>query len=372
MIKRPRAVAQELLGLAGVKINGKKPWDIQVHDSRFFVRVFRSGSLGLGESYMDGWWDCSRLDEFFYRVLRYRLDEKVKMNWPLLWRAALAKVFNNEAESRAFVIGERHYDKGNDLFEAMLGKTMAYSCGYWLKARNLDQAQQAKFDLICRKLGLKPGMTILDIGSGWGTFMKYAAQKYKVKTVGITVSKEQAELGKKLCRGLPIQIKLTDWRGLEGKFDRVVSVGMFEHVGHKNYRAFFQKVSRCLKDDGLFLLHTIANHKSKGVTDPWTAKYIFPTGHLPSIKLLGAAIEKFFVVEDWHNFGSDYDKTLVAWHQNFERSWPKLEKKYGQRFYRMWRYYLLSCAGLFRARRAQLWQIVLSKHGLLGGWRPVR
>ncbi len=367
-----QTIAQELLSTAGIKINGSDPWDMRVHDERTFDRVLRDGSLGLGEAYMDGWWDCERLDEFFYRILRSRLDERVRFNWPLISRAVASKIFNLQSRDRAFVIGEKHYDTGNDLFVQMLGKTMAYSCGYWLGAKNLDEAQEAKFDLICRKLGLKPGMTLLDIGCGWGTLMRYAAQKYKVAATGITVSREQAELARELCKGLPVEVKLEDYRETSGKFDRVVSVGMIEHVGSQNYKTYMRVVNRCLKDEGLFLLHTIGRDTSTTTTDPWVAKYIFPVGHLPSVRQIGAGIEKIFVMEDWHNFGADYDKTLTAWHENFEKSWPKLKDKYDERFRRMWRYYLLSCAGLFRSRRAQLWQIVLSKNGLVGGWEPVR
>ena len=363
---------QELLSHADIVINGDRPWDIRVHNEKLYSRVLSGGSLGLGESYMDGWWDCDRLDEFFFQVLRNGLDEKVKWNLPILFAALASRVFNRQSRSRAFTIGEKHYDTGNDLFTAMLGKSMAYSCGYWLHANNLEEAQEAKFDLICRKLGLKKGMTLLDIGCGWGTLMRYAVQKYGVTAAGVTVSKEQAELARELCKGLPIDIRLQDYRDLKEKFDRIVSVGMFEHVGYKNYQTYMRVVHRYLKDDGLFLLHTIASHKAKGVNDPWIERYIFPNSHLPSIELMGSALENFFVMEDWHNFGADYDKTLMAWHENFEKSWQLLKGGYGERFYRMWRYYLLQCAGLFRARKAQLWQIVLSKKGILGGWKSIR
>jgi len=363
---------QKLLSLAGITIKGDKPWDIQVHNDRLYRRVLTEGSLGLGESYMDGWWDCNRLDEFFFRILRNRLDEEVRWNWPLLRRAAISRIVNRQSRSRAFIIGEKHYDTGNDLFQHMLGKSMAYSCGYWPNARNLDEAQKAKFDLICRKLGLRKGMSLLDIGCGWGTLMCHATKKYGVSAVGITVSKEQAELARELCKGLPVDIRLQDYRDLKKKFDRIVSVGMFEHVGYKNYKTYVRVVHRCLKDDGLFLLHTIANHKAKGVSDPWIEKYIFPNSHLPSIKLMDDALEKFFVMEDWHNFGADYDKTLMAWYHNFENNWDDIKANYNERFYRMWKYYLLSCAGSFRARKNQLWQIVLSKKGVRGGYKSVR
>jgi cyclopropane-fatty-acyl-phospholipid synthase len=255
----------------------------------------------------------------------------------------------------------------------MLDKRMNYSCAYWKNAQNLDQAQENKLELICRKINLKPGMRVLDIGCGWSAFGKYAAEKYDVKVTGITVSKEQVELGRKFCEGLPVEIRLMDYRGLNEKFDRIVSVGMFEHVGYKNYRTFFETANKCLTEDGLFLLHTIGTNKSEDTLDIWSEKYIFPNGMLPSVAQIGKTIENLFVMEDWHNFGTDYDKTLMAWYNNFDKNWEKIKDKYSERFYRMWKYFLLSSAGSFRSRRrSQLWQIVLSKNGVPGGYQSVR
>lgn len=364
--------SQKLLSLAGIKINGDNPWDIRVHNEKFYQRVLAQGSLGLGESYMDGWWDCEKLDEFFYRALRSQIESKVRQNWALLFKVLLARVFNMQSKKRAFQIGEKHYDLGNELFRNMLDKRMVYSCAYWKGSHTVDEAQESKLDLICQKLGLQPGMRILDIGCGWSSFVKYAAEKYKVKVIGITVSKEQAEFGKTLCMGLPVEIRLQDYRDVNDKFDHIVSLGMIEHVGYKNYRAYMKVARHCLKDDGLFLLHTIGGNKSVTSTDPWINKYIFPNGMLPSIKQIGSAIEGLFVMEDWHNFSADYDKTLIAWYRNFDKNWHKIKSNYDERFYRMWKYYLLSCAGSFRARRNQLWQIVLSKKGVLGGYRSIR
>ena len=361
-----------MLDSAGVKINGNNPWDIKIHDERFYNRVLAQRSLGLGEAYMDGWWDCEKLDEFFYRIQRSQIDNKVKPGMPLLFEALFARVINMQSKGRAFQVGEKHYDLGNELFVNMLDKRMIYSCGYWKDAQTLDEAQENKLDLICRKLGLQPGMKILDIGCGWSGFSKYAAEKYQVKVVGITVSKEQVELGKIICAGLPVEIRLQDYREVDEKFDRIVSVGMIEHVGYKNYRTYMDVVNRCLNDDGLFLLHTIGGDKSVTSVDPWMNRYIFPNGMLPSIKQLGGAFEGMFVMEDWHNFSADYDKTLMAWYRNLTGNWDKIKANYNERFHRMWNYYLLSCAGAFRARRIQLWQIVLSKHGIIGGYKSIR
>lgn len=367
-----KRVVQQLLSVADIRINGSRPWDIQVHNENLYSRVLGQGSLGLGESYMDGWWDCKRLDQFFDRLLGANLDKRAKITPKVMWNVLKAKLFNLQSRARAFYIGKAHYDTGNDLYTRMLGKNMAYSCGYWKTAKTLEQAQNAKFELICKKLQLKKGMKVLDIGCGWGTLASYMAKKYGVSVVGITVSGEQVKLAKELCKGLPVTIKLQDYRKLDEKFDRIVSVGMFEHVGSRNYRTYMKVVSRCLKDNGLFLLHTIAGNKSVIVTDPWISKYIFPNSMLPSAKQITRAFEGLFVLEDWHSFGAYYDNTLMAWHENFVKSWPQIKDKYNNRFYRMWSYYLLSCAGSFRCRKNQLWQIVLSKNGVPKGYVSVR
>jgi len=345
---------------------------VTINDERFYKRVLTQGSLGLGESYMDGWWDAKKLDDVFYKLLSANLDEKVKNNFRFLSQLVIARVFNLQSKSRAFQVGEHHYDLGNDLFENMLDKRLTYTCGYWKNAKNLNQAQEAKLDLICRKLGLKKGQKVLDIGCGWGSFAKFAAEKYKVKVVGVTVSKEQVKLGRELCKGLPVEFRLQDYREVNEKFDYIVSVGMIEHVGRKNYREYMKVAHRNLKDDGLFLLHTIGAIKSGLVTDPWTEKYIFPNGMVPSVKELAGSIEGLFIMEDWHNFGADYDKTLMAWRKNFEKNWPKIKDNYSERFYRMWRYFLSASAGAFRSRRSQLWQIVFSKKGVPGGYQSIR
>jgi cyclopropane-fatty-acyl-phospholipid synthase len=365
-------ITQKLLSLAGIKINGDNPWDIRVHNEKFHQRVLSQGSLGLGESYMEGWWDCDALDEFFSRVVRAQIQNGIGKNWALLFGVLLARCLNMQSKKRAFQIGEKHYDLGNELFINMLDKRLVYSCAYWKEANSLETAQEHKLELICQKLGLLPGMRILDIGCGWGSLAKYAAEKYKVTVVGITVSKEQVELGRSLCAGLPVEIRLQDYRDVNEKFDRAVSVGMIEHVGYKNYRTYMEIVRRCLKDDGLFLLHTIGGNKSVTSVDPWMNRYIFPNGMLPSIKQLGQSMEGLFVMEDWHNFSADYDRTLIAWYNNLEKNWDKQKPNYDERFHRMWKYYLLSCAGAFRARGNQLWQIVLSPKGVIGGYKSIR
>lgn len=371
-MKQEEKIIRSLLAGTGITVNGDDPADPQIHNENFYGRVLRHGSLGLGESYMDGWWDCENLDQFFNKILTANLDSRVKNDWGAALKIALNFVLNAGRKSKAFEVGQKHYDLGNDLYRAMLDKRLTYTCGYWKTAVNLDDAQEAKLDLVCKKIGLKSGQRVLDIGCGWGSFIGYAAEKYGVSALGVTVSKEQKELTDELYKNFPIETRLQDYREINGKFDQIVSLGMFEHVGGKNYRAFMKVAHKTLKDGGLFLLHTIGGNRSVRGNEPWIEKYIFPNSVLPSIKQISQAIEGLFVVEDWHNFGTDYDKTLMAWYSNFEDNWDKIKSNYDERFYRMWRYYLLACAGSFRSRKNQLWQIVLSKKGVAGGYKSIR
>ncbi|HZJ41871.1 MAG TPA: cyclopropane fatty acyl phospholipid synthase [Patescibacteria group bacterium] len=363
---------KKLLNKADIQINGHRPWDIQVHNEALYDRILQDGSMGLGEAYLDAWWDVQKLDEFFFRVLNADLDNKIKQNLQLMLFIIFNSLFNRQRKSRAFIIGQHHYDLGNDLYQAMLDPRLTYTGAYWDKATNLAEAQEAKLDLVCRKLKLQAGQNILDIGGGWGSWAKYAAEKYDVKVTVLTVSKEQVALGQELCAGLPVTFLLQDYREVQGQFDHVVSLGMVEHVGYKNYRTYMEVASRCLKDSGLFLLHTIGGNTSVKRNDPWIEKYIFPNSMLPSVKQLGQAFEDIFVMEDWHNFSAYYDPTLMAWFKNFDDHWLELKDKYGDRFYRMWKYYLLSSAASFRSRKNQLWQIVLSKKGIPGRYKSVR
>ncbi|MGZ5382036.1 MAG: cyclopropane fatty acyl phospholipid synthase [Thermoanaerobaculia bacterium] len=366
-----RRVLQDLFAPAGLRLDGDAPWDPKVHDERFYGRVLAQGSLGLGESYVDGWWDCEELETFCSRLLSSGVAQKVHV-WRDLPRIVLARLTNRGRQSKAFEIGERHYDLGNDLYETMLDRRMNYSCGYWARARTLDEAQEAKLDLICRKARLKPGMRVLDIGCGWGGFANFAAERYGVSVVGITVSKEQIELGRRRTAGLPVQLLLQDYRDLAGTFDAIVSVGMFEHVGRRNYRTFFDVGRRCLAPGGLFVLHTIGTRLSVLSCDPWIEKYIFPNSLVPSMAQIAAALEDSFVIEDWQNIGPHYEPTLMAWFANFRAGWDQLQARYTDRFFRLWSYYLRACAGSFRARYNDVWQIVLSREGLRGGYEAVR
>jgi len=365
-------IAHEMLSMAGIEINGTRPFDIKVNNPEFFKRVLQEGSLGLGESYMDGWWECERLDIFFHKVVQAGLEKKLPHHLKDTLRIAVARLSNLQSRKRAWIVGKEHYDLGNDLFRLMLDPYMQYSCAYWKEATTLEQAQEAKLKMICDKLQLQPGQRLLDIGCGWGGLAEYAARHYGVSVFGVTISAEQQKLAQERCKGLDVTILLQDYRDLNDQFDRVVSVGMFEHVGPKNYQTYFDVVKRNIKPDGLFLLHTIGGNKTDLNVDPWINKYIFPNGCLPSVKHIADNTEGVFVMEDWHNIGADYDRTLMAWYERFIEAWPKLEDNYTDRFKRMFTYYLNACAGAFRARDIQLWQVLLSPTGVEGGIRVPR
>ena len=370
-LKSAPETLKPIINMAGININGEKPYDIKVNDNKFYSRVLSEPSMGLGESYIEGMWDCKKIDEFISKVIQSNLEDYVKADWNLISQVLMHKLFNHQSKKKSLIVGKEHYDIGNDLYKYMLDSSMSYSCGYWKNAKNLEEAQWNKLDLICKKLKLKPGMKIIDIGCGWGGMAIHAAKNYGVEVEGITISQKQLDfaLEKISPLNLPINLKFLDYRELlktKGKqFDRVISIGMFEHIGYKNYRSFMKTVNHIMKDEGFMLLHTIGANRSKLNCDPWLNKYIFPNGELPSAGQISKAANNIFKLEDWHSFGEYYDKTLMAWHKNFNAHWPKIQKlnpqKYNMKFKRMWDYYLLMCAGLFRSRETQLWQAVYSK-----------
>jgi cyclopropane-fatty-acyl-phospholipid synthase len=366
----------DLLATADIAIGGNRPCDIRINDARLYRRLVLGGLTGLGDAYVDQWWDCHALDQFFDRALLATLGRRIPFDLRAATSCLLQKLWNFQRPGRSRHNAEAHYNLGNDLFQMMLDPRMLYTCGYWKTAQTLDDAQEAKVDLVCRKLGLREGQRVLDIGCGWGGFAKYAAQRYGANVVAINVSSEQVKLATESCRGLSVDVRLQDYRDVNEPFDHIVSLGCMEHVGPKNHRRFMRTAHRCLREGGLCLLHFIASRNSfPNVEDSqvlWIEKHIFPGAVLPSLKQIGAAIDGLFVIEDLHNFGSDYDPTLMAWFANFQQGWPSIEQKYGPRFYRMWKYYLLMCAGAFRSRKYQLWQVVLSKEGVRGGYEAVR
>lgn len=358
-----RKVIEQLLAETDVKINGPDPWDIQVRDERFYIRVLKDKSLGLGESYMEGWWDCARIDECICRLLQGNLEQKVRGNLKTLLFYLCARSFNLQSPSRADIIARRHYDLDNDLFLSFLDPHNQYSCAYFEETDDLNHAQQKKLDLICRKIDLKPQDHVLDIGCGWGGFARFAAEHYGCNVTAVNISEEQIRYAQEHCRDLPVRVLGEDYRGIRGNYDKIISVGMFEHVGQKNYRTFMEIAYRCLKDKGIFLLHTIGSNVSRVNCEPWINRYIFPNGMLPSITQIGRAVEGLFVIEDIHNLAPHYEKTLLAWNDRFQKTWSRFTERFDQTFKRMWEYYLLSCAGAFRARQIQVWQIVMTKPG---------
>jgi cyclopropane-fatty-acyl-phospholipid synthase len=372
-----RQVLTHLLAEADVEIDGRNPWDIRIKDNRMFREILLRKNLALGEGYMRGWWDCERVDEFICRVLKSGAADQVRGCWRLIAKSLPSLLLNLQTPSRSRIVARRHYDLGNDLFQAFLDPYLQYSCAYFKDMdepdfetapnqavrRDLASAQRAKLRMICDKLCLGPGQRLLDIGCGWGGLARFAAEEYGCSVVGVNISRNQIEFAREFCAGLPVEIREQDYRQLNEPFDKVVSVGMFEHVGPKNYAAYMRAVARCLKPGGTFLLHTIGTNVTGPDIDPWIEKYIFPNGNLPSIAQIARASEPWFVMEDWHNFGPDYDRTLMSWLHNFRHAWPELEDSYGESFRRMWEYYLQSCAGSFRARDIQLWQVALTPTG---------
>ena len=362
---------RELLSLANINLNGSNPYDIQVLDERFYSSIMANGSLGLGESYMNGWWDVERLDQFFDKILHANLEGTIKP-----WRFALSylqyNLVNYQSRTGSRKVAQQHYDLSTKLYESFLDPYNQYTCGYFKDTDDLNEAQKKKLELICRKLQLSSQDRVLDIGCGWGGFAKYAAKHYECHVTGISISREQIQYAKKYTEGLPVDIIEMDYRDIKGEYDKVLICGMIEHVGYKNYKAILEIVHGILSNNGLFLLHTIGGNESVTHTDPWIDKYIFPNSMLPSIKQLSNAFEGLFVMEDWQNLSAHYYKTLMAWYQNFITNWDTIKTDYDEKFFRMWKYYLLCCAGAFSARKNQLWQIVLSKNGVPGGYESVR
>lgn len=362
-----KRLVQNLAGEIGITIDGSRPWDVQVRDDRFYARVVAGGSLGLGESYMDGWWHCDDLIELHSRIAQSDVEDKTNRSLRARLKSWQAQMLNLQSRRRAPIVAKRHYDVTIEHYRNMTDKWITLSCGYWKEAETLTEAQEAKLDLICRKLRLSAGDRVLDIGCGFGSFARFAAERYGCSVSAINISSQQVREARALCQGLPVTVHHCDYRDIprlvrdNGKYERVLSVEMFEHVGYKNHRTYMEIVHGSLRDGGLFLLQTAGGNVSNYQNDDWFDKYIFPNAVVPSVQQIGDAISGLFVLEDWHSFGLDYVRTFSAWFEQFDRTWMKSRN---DPFYRMWKYYLLSGAGGFKARRRQLWQLLLSKGGI--------
>jgi cyclopropane-fatty-acyl-phospholipid synthase len=365
-------IVQRLLSEAGVEINGSAPWDIQVHNPGFYKRVITQGTLGLGESYMEGWWACDAVDQLFHKLISAELHKQVSLSFREKASILVNRLLNMQTRRRSTKVVNEHYDPDSEIILSFLDPYKQYSCGYFKGTNDLNKAQEQKLDLICKKLMLSSDDKVLDIGCGYGGFARFAAKRYGSEVMGISPSGEQIEYAKKFCEGLPVRFVKSDYRDFTGSITKVLSVGMFEHVGYKNYRTLMEMVYDCLEDNGLFLLHTIGGNTSVTSNDPWVEKYFFPNSMLPSLRQITEAVEGLFVLEDLHNFGEYYDPTLMAWHENFIRNWPNIKDRYDERSFRKWTYYFLHLAGVFRARKNQLWQFVFSKKGIPGGYSPIR
>jgi len=368
----PKDLLLRVFDVAGIQLNGDRPWDIRVHDERFFSRVVAHGNLGAGEADMDGWWDADRLDETFERLFSTGAVARIPKSVDSMLGALRARLVNTQNRSRSQQVARRHYDLGNDLYTAFLDPYNQYTCGYFKETTDLNQAQERKLDLICRKLQIQPGDRVLDIGCGWGGFARWVAEHHDCHVTGISISKEQIAYAREFTKGLPVEIIQSDYRDFRGHFDKILVCGMIEHVGYRNYSTLMAAARRLLKPSGLFLLHTIGRATSATTVDAWIERYIFPNSMCPSASQLTTAAEGSFVLEDLHNFGQYYEPTLLAWWEKLQAAWPHLEHKYGERVYRMFRYYLLSCAAAFRTRDLQLYQFVFSPSGIPGGYEAVR
>lgn len=364
-------LTRDILEPAGIKINGKEVWDPQIKNDKIFGRIAKQQSLGLGEAYMDGWWECNNLEEFFYRILSSsmndkdnNLDGRPKGFFEGLIYRYMPLLVNQQTFKRSTKVAYEHYDVGNDVYDLMLGKDMQYTCAYWQESETLDEAQHNKLDLICRKLKLKPGMEVLELGGGFGGLARFMAKNYGCSVTVYNIAREQIKRAQELTAGLKVKIIESDYRNAMGVYDRVAAIGLAEHVGFKHYRTLMEKAYSCLKDKGLFIIQTNGSNNTMHHYEPWMEKYIFPNSMIPSAKQLSIASEGLFMMEDWHVMSGNYYKTLMAWYDNFVKEFHKIKDKYDERFYRMWCYYLLFSAASHRSRSVQLWQLVLSKNNV--------
>ena len=354
---------QDFLQQADIRVDGSRPWDIKICHPDFFKCIMQQGLLGLGESYMDGWWECERVDILIYKFLTGRLDEYLPIHLHNILNLFSAKLLSLKPDHVSLTSGNKEHEIGYDIFAVMLDNYMQYSCGLWREGTSLDEAQTAKLQMICEKLQLSPGMRILDLGCGWGGTAEYMARHYGVYVEGITDSTEQQKVAQARCRDLDVTIMLGDFHDcIDDQFDRIISLGTLQNIELRNYQAFFKRIANSLNPDGRCLLQSIGKDQFVNHVGLWINKYIFPRGCLPSEEQIVRSTQPYLHIEDWINLGGDYDKTFMSWEKRINDAWPELKDNYSPRFKRMLDYYLCSCAGFLRAKKLNMWQMVFSRN----------
>ncbi len=368
----PRALVTRLFNHAGIDIGGNAPWDIRVNNPRFYRRVLQ-GSVGLGESYTDGDWDTPQLDSMIQRLLRTGAPSTAVAGAGRILQNLRSRIANMQTRRGSRAMAEQHYDLDHRLYTHFLGPHNQYTCCFFDGTDELRVAEECKLEMLCEKLELGPGDRVLDVGCGWGGFVRYAASTRGCTAVGISLSAEQIAYARKYAAGFDVEIVRCDYRDLPDRFpaasfDKILVCGMLEHVGYKNYRRLMKIIHELLSENGLFLLHTIGNKDVTTIVDPWIEKYIFRNSMIPAMSQIADAVRGLFVIQAWENYGYYYSKTLRAWYENFNRNWPRImeietRQRFDERFRRMWNYYLLSCKAAFDVEELHLWQIVTSKYG---------
>ncbi len=359
----PQKFVTDLLLSADIRIDGSRHGDIQVHNEKFYRRVAAGGSLALGEAYMDGWWDCDDLGEFTRKIVKGRLKVPLDLHAAKIY--LMSVIGNLQTPQGSKRVADVHYELPSKMYALFLGPSNQYTSFYYAHTDNDVQAEEARLELICRKLKLNKNDRVLDIGCGWGGFAKYAAQKYGCHVTGVSIAREQIKFARQYAKGLSVQFKIQDYRQLKGSYDKIFSGGMLEHVGYKNYPTYMKKIAELLTDDGIAVIDCIGGNVPGKGPNPWVGKYIFPNSMVPSPSQISSAFEKHLVLEDWHNFRHDYSRTARYWKNEFIKNWGKIQALdqtlFNERFYRMWLYYLSLFEGAFEASHIQQWQLVFVK-----------